>query len=211
MADYYYSGVSCIGQAGVVVLSSTTEYNIGDVVGGVPSFNCFTITALANSGDTVSYAIITSYTDCLSCYQSATGPSNAFTFANCTPAQSPTNLYLSVNDFTFVPQFGENYYLETTNGTSSCFSFNGFTQLASPISSFESIIGPYYECSVCIVENTPVTANTIYESCVICDPCLSGGTATSTAVPHPVWTGLYGNDVIQGNAVQLGGQNGLYS
>jgi len=210
MADYYYSGVSCIGQAGVVVLkSNTTEYNIGDVVGGTPSFNCFTITALANSGDTVNFNIVTSYTDCLSCYQSASG--GVFIFTNCTPAQSPTNLFFDVNDFTFVPQFGEIYYLETTNGTSSCFYFNGFAGGVTPNDSFVSIIGPYYECSVCIVENTPVTANTIYESCVICDPCLSGGTATSTAVPHPVWTGLYGNDVIQGNAVQLGGQNGLYS
>jgi hypothetical protein len=208
MADFYYSGVSCIGQSGVVVLSSTTQYNIGDVVGGVPSFNCFTITALANSGDTVSYAIVTGYTDCLSCYQSA--PGGEFIFTNC-PPQSPTNLFFDVNDFTFVPQDGEIYYLETTSGTSSCFYFNGFAGGGTPNDSFEYIIGPYYECSVCIVENTPVTANTIYESCVICDPCLSGGTATSTAVPHPVWTGLYGNDVIQGNAVQLGGQNGLYS
>jgi hypothetical protein len=209
MADYYYSGVSCIGQSGVVVLSSTTQYNIGDVVGAIGPFNCFTITALANSGDTVDFNIVTGYTDCLSCYQSI--PGGEFIFTNCTPPQSPTNLFFDVNDFTFVPQDGEIYYLETTSGTSSCFYFNGFAGGGTPNDSFVSIIGPYYECSVCIVENTPVTANTIYESCVICDPCLSGGTATSTAVPHPVWTGLYGNDVIQGNAVQLGGQNGLYS
>ena len=208
MADYYYSGVSCIGQAGVVVLSSTTEYNIGDVVRAVPQINCYTITALANSGDTVDYTIMTGYNNCLSCYQSILG--GEFIFTNCSP-QSPTNLFFDVNDFTFVPQDGEIYYLETTSGTSSCFSFNGFAGGGTPTDSFEYILGPYEECNVCIVENIPVTANTIYESCVICDPCSSGGTATATAVPHPVWTGLYGNDVTQGNAVQLGGQNGLYS
>jgi hypothetical protein len=210
MANYYYSGQSCVDSTTVAVLSSTTEYNIGDVVGAIGPFGCFTITSLANSGDTVDFNILTGsgYTDCLSCYQSA--PGGEFIFTNCSP-QSPTNLFFDVNDFTFVPQDGEIYYLETTSGTSSCFYFNGFAGGGTPTDSFEYILGPYEECNVCIVENTPVTANTIYESCVICDPCSSGGTATATAVPHPVWTGLYGNDVTQGNAVQLGGQNGLYS
>ena len=67
MADYYYSGVSCIGQSGVVVLkSNTAEYNIGDVVGAIGPFNCYTITALANSGDTVNFNIVTGYINCLS-------------------------------------------------------------------------------------------------------------------------------------------------
>ena len=65
-------------------------------------------------------------------------------------------------------------------------------------------------CSSCL-QSIPSTANTIGDSCVICNPCYSGGTATTVSVPHPVWTGLYGNSVTQGNAIQLGGQNGLYS
>jgi len=120
---------------------------------------------------------------------------------------SQPGVFVAVNDLgvTPAPTTGETYSI-TLSGTTYC---------ATLVSGSPS--GPVYDlgtlfdsCSSCF-QSIPVTANTIYESCVICDPCLSGGTATATAVPHPVWTGLYGNDVIQGNAVQLGGQNGLYS
>ena len=202
MADYYYSGVSCIGQAGVVVLSSTTEYNIGDVVRAVPQINCYTITALANSGDTVDYTIMTGYDNCLSCYQSI--PGGEFIFTNCSP-QSPTNLFFDVNDFTFVPQDGEIYYLETTSGTSSCFYFNGFAGGGTPNDSFASIIGPYDECNVCAGYNIPTSANTAYTLCTRnCD-----GDPIELEFPHPVWTNNNGNAVTQLNAVQLGGPNGL--
>ena len=205
MADYYYSGQSCIDSISVAVLSSTTEYNIGDVVGAIGPFGCFTITSLANSGDTVNFSIVTGYTDCISCIQDGGG---VFIFSNCS---NPSSLFnIDVNEFNTVPLFLKSYYLELT-GSTGCFVFEDWDPSDVPNETISLILGPYEECNVCIVENTPVTANTIYESCVICDPCLSGGTATATAVPHPVWTGLYGNDVTQGNAVQLGGQNGLYS
>ena len=66
-------------------------------------------------------------------------------------------------------------------------------------------------CGECITTITPnFTAGTIYEECYVCyNP--SGYTATSVSVPHPVWTGIYGANVVQGSAVQLGGMNGLYS
>jgi hypothetical protein len=207
MANYYYSGQSCVDSTTVAVLSSTTEYNIGDVVGAIGPFGCFTITSLANSGDTVDFNIVTGsgYTDCISCIQSTDG---VFIFSEC--SNSASTVSIDVNEFNTIPSFLQSYYLELT-GSTGCFVFEDWSPGDEPTDSISFILGPYEECNVCIVENTPVTANTIYESCVICDPCSSGGTATATAVPHPVWTGLYGNDVTQGNAVQLGGQNGLYS
>jgi len=51
-----------------------------------------------------------------------------------------------------------------------------------------------------------ITANTEY---IVCNVC--GDTATEINPPHPVWTGLYGETIIQANAVQLGGRNGLNS
>jgi hypothetical protein len=72
MADFYYSGQSCVDNSVIAVLSATTSYNIGDVVGAVSPFGCFTITSLANSGDTVNVSITTGYTDCISCIQSPT-------------------------------------------------------------------------------------------------------------------------------------------
>ena len=73
MADFYYSGQSCVNPVDIAVLSSTTEYNIGDVVGAIGPFGCFTITSLANSGDTVDFNIVDSYDDCISCIQDGGG------------------------------------------------------------------------------------------------------------------------------------------
>lgn len=97
--------------------------------------------------------------------------------------------------------------IDTTSGITYCATLVG----GSPIPGPAYDLGMLFDsCSSCL-QSIPSTANTIGDSCVICDPCYSGGTATTVSVPHPVWTGLYGNSVTQGNAIQLGGQNGLYS
>jgi hypothetical protein len=72
----------------------------------------------------------------------------------------------------------------------------------------------YDGCGDCLSATTEYfTANTIQDICVIlCDDPASGGTiATQVDAPHPVWTGLYGEQITQGNAVVLGGPNGLNS
>jgi hypothetical protein len=61
-------------------------------------------------------------------------------------------------------------------------------------------------------ENQSVTANTIQEVCEqICDKENGGTKVVKVKPPNPVWTGLYGNSVTQGNAIVLGGTNGLNS
>jgi hypothetical protein len=66
-------------------------------------------------------------------------------------------------------------------------------------------------CGECLESTlTFVSAGTPYEECLVCYTA-SGYTATSVAVPHPVWTGPNGQVVTQMSAVQLGGMNGLYS
>jgi hypothetical protein len=67
-----------------------------------------------------------------------------------------------------------------------------------------SAVAQYEGCGDCLSATTLYfTANTIYNECVICE-----GTSTTVSVPHPTWTDKYGNVVVQGNAVLLGG-NGL--
>ena len=117
-------------------------------------------------------------------------------------------VFVAVNDFGVIPapSIGETYSIISSSGITYCATVVGGLPSGPPYT-----LGTLFDsCSSCF-QSIPVTANTIYESCVICDPLSSGATVTVTAVPHPVWTGLYGNDVIQGNAVQLGGQNGLYN
>jgi hypothetical protein len=72
----------------------------------------------------------------------------------------------------------------------------------------------YDGCGDCLLENTIyITANTVEDICLIlCDDPSSGGTvATQVSAPHPIWTGLYGEQITQGNAITLGGPNGLNS
>jgi hypothetical protein len=70
----------------------------------------------------------------------------------------------------------------------------------------------YSGCGECLNSTLEfITAGTPYEACVICCPCGTGSTVTSVSTPHPVWTGLNGQVVVQANAVELGGMNGLYS
>ena len=75
-----------------------------------------------------------------------------------------------------------------------------------------SAVTLYEGCGDCLEETLVfITANTPYEACVICCPCGTGSTVNSVSTPHPVWTGIYGEIITQGNAVQLGGMNGLNS
>ena len=59
-------------------------------------------------------------------------------------------------------------------------------------------------CSQCMDENT-IDVNYEY---TLCAPNCSGGT-TELILPHPVWTTNYGMNVVQQNAVTLGGPDGL--
>jgi hypothetical protein len=76
----------------------------------------------------------------------------------------------------------------------------------------------YFNCPQCAFDNQSAdqriarSANTEYNTCVICCDC--GSTATtvnSVATPHPVYTDGFGTPVTQLNMVVLGGINGLNS
>jgi hypothetical protein len=120
----------------------------------------------------------------------------------------------------------ENYYVESGEETLSIGQTWGFSGISGEIIC-GTIVQPYplgipnftattlYDgCGSCLSENTIyVTANTIEDICLIlCDDPISGGTiATQVDAPHPIWIGLYGEQITQGNAVTIGGTNGINS
>lgn len=54
------------------------------------------------------------------------------------------------------------------------------------------------------------TANTFYEYTIEMLGSFSGGTAPAGSVaPHPVYTNETGEEIIQANAITIGGVNGL--
>jgi hypothetical protein len=62
-------------------------------------------------------------------------------------------------------------------------------------------------CNECL---NGFSAGTTSETCNICWDG-TGYTATVVSPPHPTWTNQFGQAVVQLDAIQLGGQNGLYS
>ena len=80
---------------------------------------------------------------------------------------------------------------------------------ASTTSPNYSAVSNYEGCGDCLSATTTyITANTIEDICVVlCDPT----DVVEVDAPHPIWTGLYGEQITQGNAVVLGGPNGLNS
>jgi hypothetical protein len=203
MANYYYSGESCVDNSVIAVLSAMTPYNIGNVVNaspvGAPLQDCFTITSEANSGDTVNYEINNVEDSCIDCIKNVGG---VFVFSECSDSMSFVNI--DVNEFNTVPSIFQSYYLELT-GSTGCYVFDGWDPSDVPNESISLILGPYEECNVCEGYNIPTSANTAYTLCTTdCD-----GNPVELEFPHPVYTNNYGNAVTQLNAVQLGGPNGL--
>jgi len=154
-------------------------------------------------------------------------------FNSCQDCQNTTIGIRTLDCFTSVSEVVDLPYTawtETTNyggfngSYTDCFlDSNGLCRTIVDVCPLEptgntlSVSQQYINCNICTIFNPrplppkpdPVSAGTEYFACQICCPCDSGGTVTSVAVPHPVWTGTYGNAVTLLDSVQLGGMNGL--
>ena len=95
------------------------------------------------------------------------------------------------------------YSFSSSTGTIIC---GNATSTTATTPTFTAITA-YDGCYECNRDNIEYSANTPENICV--EICTTGGTTTVSVVPpYPVWTNQYGVDVIQMNAVTLGG-NGL--
>lgn len=193
-------------------------YGIGDVVKvhyGNSNFLCAEIIDTYN----LSYGVNLPSFDAQgepsfsSCTECSSGGTVGLTIINCdTLVPQTINVtiaeYIQIFGFPFnVPQ----KVISDVNGT--CYQIVNLCPIETPAPLFE-ISNLYINQTFCRLGNSggkpgPVSAGTEYFACQICCPCESGSTVTSVAVPHPVWTGLYGNSVTLLDAVQLGGMNGL--
>jgi hypothetical protein len=120
-----------------------------------------------------------------------------FEFISC------TNEQVTLVEFSGSPSVGTIYRATGVTGSEIC----GIVGSSSVERPRYTAVTEYDSCVECLEFIIPViSANTEYDVCVNC----SGNTFT-IEVEHPVWSGLYGESVIQLNAVQLGGRNGLNS
>lgn len=226
---HYQDCVSCTGQThelfyctecisgfdGILVAPSGV-YSPGDFVRsqfGNSDWLCFEIIDFYGGESTISFesdGVI--YSSCEECESGATIGLTLINTNTLTPIQANVTLqtYVEITGFPFGLPSG---CLSDDNGV--CYQIVN----TCPIDNVYPLFEPtnfYYNLLLCRLSNpptpgrpAPVSAGTEYFSCQICCPCDSGGTVTSVAVPHPVWTGLYGNAVTLLDAVQLGGMNGL--
>jgi len=118
--------------------------------------------------------------------------------------QSGVFVQVDDNDATLVT--GDTYsVIDGSTGAIYCATFVG----GAP-SGPEYTLGTLFDSCISCNSSIPFSAGTEYKGCVICCPCGTGTTVNEVTLPHPEWTGLYGNPITQLDAVQLGGQNGLY-
>jgi hypothetical protein len=97
---------------------------------------------------------------------------------------------------------GDVYSFSGSNEMIMCGTVSGLAE--SEIAYYTGITEYSGGCAECFTENT-IEANPEYVLCVF--DC-SGNTVTLD-LPHPVWTNNYGMNVVQMNAVALGGIDGL--
>jgi len=93
--------------------------------------------------------------------------------------------------------------IDNTSGITYCATLVGGPTGSGPVYDLGTLFDSCFECS----QSIPSSANTEYTLCL--RDC--SGNTISLSMPHPVATNEYGNEVTQLNAVQLGGQNGLYN
>jgi hypothetical protein len=72
--------------------------------------------------------------------------------------------------------------------------------LSTPVQGEYTAIELFSDCEECNGYIIPISANTEYIDCLICN-----GDALLVDAPHPVWTGLNGGAVTQLDAVTIGG------
>jgi hypothetical protein len=193
---------NCI--TGEEVIAPRKNAAIGDIVSATgDTTDCYEVISYTSSSSRD--GISNDYVDCLSCYQAEfTG----VVFSSCTDDNNSVILTASTASLTFLPDLSSVYYM-TLSGASAqyvgCFNFVEFTNSSNQYQITNASDG-YTSCYNCRVVNIPTSAGTIYYTCVICDT-----TATTVNPPHPVYSNQFGQDVVQLNAVQLGGTYGLYN
>lgn len=118
-----------------------------------------------------------------------------------------SGVFVPVNDNGISLVTGDTYSVIYGAGALYCATFVGGSYTPGPVYELVTLFDSCFACSSSI----PFSAGTEYNGCVICCPCGTGTTVNEVTLPHPEWTGLYGNPITQLDAVQLGGRNGLNS
>lgn len=168
---------------------------------------CLTIT------DVDDPAGITANTIYNSCYECLV---NNYTVVSLESCDSATIVNVDISVFEEIPIGEIAYFIRATSRYETyvgCFKIRAITQF--PLIDYNNIdfstleflsTASFPDCDTCL---TGFTSGREYTMCEICCPCTTGETVTEVSVPHPSYTNISSQTIIQFDAITIGGFNGL--
>jgi hypothetical protein len=180
-----------------LTLGATVEFDISE------NRFCGTVGALTESAETLNISFISLHDDCCLCLSGLTDSLN-FKFIRCGTLEE-----INIESFNFCREFGlpttgVTYEIQSGSETPFCATFSGLS--STGVTNYYYSSGPFSDCENC--ENPPpLSAGTETTVCVL--DC-SGNTITIIP-PHPTYLNEFGKSVVQLDAIELGGFNGLNS
>ena len=180
-----------------VTPGTTVEFDISE------NRFCGTVGALTESAETLNISFVQVHDDCCLCLSGITESLN-FKFIRCGTLE-----VINIESFNFCREFGlpttgVTYEIQSGSETPFCATFSGLS--STGVTNYYYSSGPFSDCENC--ENPPpLSAGTETTVCVL--DC-SGNTITIIP-PHPTYLNEFGKSVVQLDAIELGGFNGLNS
>jgi len=180
-----------------------TSYTEGQVIRFV--FNeqsyCGTVGEVTSSPPSADFGQL--YDDCCACLEGDGRESLNFKFIRCGTEEEINIEATNFCSYFGAPTTGVTYEIQFGYETPFCVTFSGLSP--SGVTNYTYVSGPFSNCEDC-VSPPPISANT--ESTVCQEVC---DNSVITIIPlHPTYTNSAGREVVQMNAVLIGG-NGLNS
>jgi hypothetical protein len=160
-------------------------------------------------------AFLTANTIYNSCYQCLV---NNYTVVALESCDSATQFSVDLSQFSEIPTLETSYFIRAIGNTDTyigCFKIRTINQFS--LDDYNSFASDFYQieflstasfpdCDTCL---TGFTSGQEYTMCEICCECTTGQTVTEVVVPHPSYTNIQSQTIIQLDAITLGGFNGL--
>jgi hypothetical protein len=180
--------------AATLTLGATVEFDISE------ARFCGTVGAVTESAETLNISFVQLHDDCCTCLSGLTESLN-FKFIRCNDLEvfniEATNFCREYG----TPTTGITYEIQFGSETPFCATFDELSLTGETNYHYSS--GPFLDCEDC-KNLPPLSSNTETTICQeICD-----NSVITIIPPHPTYTNSAGREVVQMNAVLIGG-NGL--
>lgn len=210
------NSLQCTDLTPVAIYFSGLSLNNGMVVSAwdqvSPVDAIRTCVTIDGSDDPSGLTANTIYNSCYECLV------NNYTIVSLESCDSATIFDVDLSNFSEVPIADQSYFIRAIgryDTYTGCFKIRNITQynLTDYTASLPNLFtlqflstASFPDCDTCL---TGFTSGQEYTMCEICCDCTTGETVTEVVVPHPSYTNISSQTIIQFDAITLGGFNGL--